>query len=114
MPMTDTGMRSLATNGVGFDLVGYNVEAAVDTKHNLIAVLKDLANASFAGREILLNFADFEHDQGLFAMIEWHVPAELNPVDLSCNRGLSARSKKRPAYAGKIGHGDRGTGRPQG
>ncbi len=35
--LTDPDARAMATNGKGTGLVGYNVQAAVDTKHHLIA-----------------------------------------------------------------------------
>ena len=34
--LTDPGARSMATSGRGSGMVGYNVQAAVDTKHHLI------------------------------------------------------------------------------
>ena len=34
--LTDPDARSMATSGRGSGVVGYNVQAAVDTKHHLI------------------------------------------------------------------------------
>ncbi len=34
--LTDPDARAMATNGKGTGLVGYNVQAAVDTKHHLV------------------------------------------------------------------------------
>lgn len=36
LSMTDSDARSVATSGRGPDIVGYNVQVAVDTKHHLI------------------------------------------------------------------------------
>ena len=36
MSLTDPDARAMATNGKGPGLVGYNVQAAVDTKHHLV------------------------------------------------------------------------------
>ncbi|MCP4316241.1 MAG: IS1182 family transposase [Hyphomicrobiales bacterium] len=36
IPLTDPDARSMATSGRGSGIVGYNVQAAVDTKHHLI------------------------------------------------------------------------------
>jgi hypothetical protein len=36
LSMTDPDARSMATSGTGSGIVGYNVQAAVDTKHHLI------------------------------------------------------------------------------
>ncbi len=36
LSLTDPDARSMATSGRGTGMVGYNVQAAVDTKHHLI------------------------------------------------------------------------------
>jgi hypothetical protein len=38
--LTDPDARSMATSGRGSEMVGYNVQSAVDTKHHLIVTMR--------------------------------------------------------------------------
>ena len=49
MSVTDPDARSMATHGKGSGVVGYNVQAAVETRHHLI-VAHEVGNVNWDGR----------------------------------------------------------------
>jgi hypothetical protein len=103
--LTDPDSRSMATSGRGSGVVGYNVQVAVDTEHDLIVThevtnvgtdLAQLANIAFQAKEAL----DAEHldavaDRGYFS----------GPEILACQQANITVTLPKPMTSGAKANG---------
>ena len=103
--LTDPDSRSMATSGRGSGVVGYNVQVAVDTEHDLIVThevtnvgtdLAQLANVAFQAKEALeAEHLDAVADRGYFS----------GPEILACQQANITVTLPKPMTSGAKANG---------